>query len=124
MALTAGLSTRPFRGLHSIPEVTCTGSPLPPDTHVFALALFSLPGHRKLAYVNVASEECSTTDVYTACVIDRQDSRRSRLVALVCDLQEGDWRLYGCNVTGFRSGDTFVTSWSLRVHYPSRCIIP
>lgn len=63
---------------------------------------------------------CSSRGTYSACVLDHADTRRTRLIMLVTDLAEGEVRVYGCNITSFRSGvDVHQVSWSLAVKLES-----
>ena len=115
-----GLSWSPFQGFHDLQEVVCSAEPLPPDSDVMSMVLFSdaLDKGDKtvLAAVNLKKGECSTAAEFTSCRIAHSDSRRSRLRALVADLTEGQSRVYGCNVSALVSGVRMETfSWSLTV---------
>lgn len=91
------------------------------------MTLFTPKNGRKLAYVNLKQNECSTSDVYSSCVTDRVHSRNSRLLSLAYDLAMDESRLYVCNFTGFRAGEVYLVSWSITVRslgmYPFTYVI-
>ena len=116
----SGMQYRPFRGLPSIQEVTCSGHTLEADVSIYAMSLFAVPAGRILAFVDLKDNVCSTSDVFAACVIEVSDPRRTRLVALVQDLGLGESRVYGCNITGTRGGKLHVVAWEVPVPGPSR----
>ena len=70
-----------------------------------------------MAYVNLKDSECSTSSVYSACVIDTKDSRKTRLITLLLDWQhEEEVKEFGCDVTGFISGlEVYAVTWKLKV---------
>lgn len=101
-------------------EVECSGVPLDSGTDVLGIALYTSEDRRVLAYVNMKNSMCSSRGTYSACVLDHADTRRTRLIMLVTDLAEGEVRVYGCNITSFRSGvDVHQVSWSLAVKLES-----
>ena len=61
--------------------------------------------------------ECSTSGVYSACVIDTKDSRKTRLITLLLDWEhEEEVKEFGCNITGFRAGlEVYAVTWKLKV---------
>ena len=111
-----------FEGIPSVQEVTCTGSALPADAKLVSITLFPLRerGHQ-LAYVMLLLQpSCSTSDVFSSCLVDERDSRRTALKTLVTDLRPGEAREYGCNVTLMKAGaKTESRLWTVRVERPS-----
>ncbi|KAK7490325.1 hypothetical protein BaRGS_00018486, partial [Batillaria attramentaria] len=111
-----GLSYGSFQGFPDITQVECSGETLPADHDLFSIALYQVSDNRVLAFVNLRKRECSTSHSYVACHIDDADSRKSKLRALVADLNEGESRAYGCNLTSLGSGgQAKLISWSLVV---------
>ena len=119
----AGLTSRFFKGIPSIHEIECSGRGLGSDVDLFGMTLYTAHDSRKLAYVNLKKNECSTSRGYSACVIDRADSRNSRLVTLLLGLRELESRRVGCNITGFRSGEAHILSWSIVIRQTRAYII-
>lgn len=116
----SGLISRRFYGIDDVYEVICTGHELPPGTDLLTLVLHTKKDDRVLAYFNMAKRECSTSENFVACEIDAEDSKRSRLKALIVDLKVGESRAFGCNVSAFGSGGRLqVLSWTLVLHNPS-----
>nr|KAG5701996.1 hypothetical protein BaRGS_015731 [Batillaria attramentaria] len=126
----SGLITRSFRGLHNIQEVECSGEFLDPGTSVLSMSLYLVRNDTVLASVNVATGACLTAGYFSSCTIDAADSRgsfsscrideansrRTRLAALVVDLEYGEERVYGCNVSVVESGTRMVSfSWRVTV---------
>ena len=91
----------------------CTGSKLTSDLDVLTLTLFTIPNNTILAYVNLKNNDCSTSSSYSACVIDHGESKKSRLLTLVMDMEEGETLSFGCNVSTFRSGIIGSVSWTI-----------
>ena len=112
-----GLTSRPFQGFHNIRVLECTGSSLDSSVDVMSMVLYTIPQDKVLASVYTLKGECSTSDGnFASCVIDAADSKKTRLRALLTDLLEGETRVYGCNVTSFRSGGRVkIITWSLVV---------
>ncbi|KAK7488919.1 hypothetical protein BaRGS_00019876, partial [Batillaria attramentaria] len=110
-----GLTRRPFRNISSVQEIECTGDGLSSDADVFAMTLFAVEDGQILASVNLKSSQCSTSHSYSACVINHNNSRKSRLITLAVDAEETDRKTYGCNVSSFRSGLVQSLSWSIPV---------
>ena len=108
-----GLTSRFFRGVPSIHEIECSGRELGPTVDVFGMTLYTTHDSRKLAYVNLKKNVCSTSGSYSACVIDRVNSHNSRIVTLLLDLQPLESRRVGCNITSFRAGEAHIVSWSI-----------
>ncbi|KAK7490330.1 hypothetical protein BaRGS_00018491 [Batillaria attramentaria] len=120
----AGLTSRPFRGHESVQEVDCSGEGHDPDASIFFMVLYRSPGNI-VASLNVATEECLTNDAFSSCIIDRKNSRKSRLRTLVVDLDEGQQKWFACNVTGVVSvARTKVMSWKLLVKRISKFTNP
>ena len=112
--LVSGMQRRPFRGLPTIQEVICSGETLDSDVNIYAMALFTLPTNRVVAFVDLKDNVCSTSVEFAACVIDVTDSRKTRLVTLAQSLEFGEWREYGCNITSLRHGTPYLLSWNIR----------
>ena len=55
--------------------------------------------------------------MYSACVIDTKDSRKTRLITLLLDWEhEEEVKEFGCNITGFRAGlEVYAVTWKLKV---------
>lgn len=109
-----------FRDIPSLQLVECSGELLDSSIDILGISIFTTVSHAVVAYVNLRSGECSTSGSYSSCVIDKSDTRKTRLVVLVDDLTENQSRAYGCNVTSFRAGHSHVVSWSISVHGLSR----
>ncbi|KAL8563675.1 hypothetical protein ACOMHN_035409 [Nucella lapillus] len=109
-----GLSTLQFQGSPNITEVQCSGRAMDLDGDLLTLVLFSLDRHRILASVNLKSRECTTSTLFTSCLIDEASSHRTKLRTLIVDLPEGRSRGFGCNVTWFKSSGRLVTRTSLK----------
>ncbi|KAK7490259.1 hypothetical protein BaRGS_00018420 [Batillaria attramentaria] len=102
----------------AILEVECSGSTLSGDADPLSMALFEKTRgqDRVLATLNLKNKECSTTDVFTSCVIDEKNSRKSSVKVLLLGLSQKETRVYGCDVTTLKSGDRpAITSWLLNV---------
>ena len=119
--LIAGLTTQFFQGFQDIQEVACTGAALPSDHNLLSMSLYRTDTEQVYAYANMASRECSTSENFVACDLDKANGKSSVLKALVVDLAEGQSRVYGCNLTSLMSGGRVAsTSWSLVVTRPSK----
>ena len=87
------------------------------------MVLFNDLHNTVLAAVNLKKKECSTAKKFVSCEIVENDSRRSKVKALVDDLAEGQSRVYGCNVSAFISGVRMqIFSWSITVQRLSKYI--
>lgn len=113
--ISPGMYLRSFRGINSLLEVVCSPRVLSSSQPIFAMTLYTAADNRVLAYVNLKDNECSTSESYSACNIDKLDSHKTRLVTLVDDLDRGQTRSYGCNITSLRHGQNHVITWSLEV---------
>lgn len=103
----------------TVQQVECSGHVLEPDVTLFGMTLFAGANHDVLAYVNLRDKECATSRVYSACVIDGSDYRKTKLMALVLDLRDDESRMYGCNVTSLKSGKGHIISWSIHLRLTS-----
>lgn len=112
-----GLSFHDYRNISSIQEVECWGGVLGDEVRVFSLVLFRTLDLSVLAYVNPLANECFTYGEFASCSIVSGDTRKSRLRTLAADLEEGEGREYGCNVTSFKSVAHLptVVTWSVMV---------
>ncbi|KAL8577607.1 hypothetical protein ACOMHN_036798 [Nucella lapillus] len=125
----AGLTVNTFQDLPMVQELSCSGHALGNDINLLGIKIFTLDNRQTLAYVNVKDEKCSTSGVYSACLIDPRDSRKSRLVTLLVGWgeEEAEEKEYGCNVTGFRPGlEVYSETWSLtvkKIRYKFRSLV-
>jgi hypothetical protein len=116
------MSSRDFRGFRSIQEVECWGGKLTSDVRLISLLLVRLPDSVTLASLNVITENCMTYSEFSSCVIESQDTHRSKVRVLVHDLQEGESRMYACSATTVTpQGKAVETQWTLRVFRSSKC---
>ena len=113
---TLGMSVSDFQGVPSIQEVECSGSGLTPNFDFLSMSLFTVRDDQSIAFVNFASKECSTFVGFSACIIQEKDSHKTHLKSLVLDLNPGQGRRYGCNVTVANArGKTEILQWFLEV---------
>lgn len=111
------MTAQQFRELSSIQEVECSGLSLDSDADLLSMTFFTSKDKRVLGYVNFGKRECSTSEVFVLCEMDNKDSRRTRLKALVSDLEAGETREFGCNVTSLKTGGwTKTFSWTVSVN--------
>ena len=122
----SGFTAGRFQGFDSITEMECSGGSLASDVDVLSLVIYDVHDDHVVASANVGKKECSTSGSFSSCVFDPRDSRRTKLRALVTDRwgekeEEEEWRVYGCNVTVFRTGGRVRTvTWMLRVERRSK----
>ncbi|PVD27102.1 hypothetical protein C0Q70_12253 [Pomacea canaliculata] len=110
------MTVRDFRGFHNIHEVECWGGHLEAEMNILSLKLYELTNHTLLGYLNHQTRECFTFMEFSSCLMDHADTRRSRLRVLVSDLDEGDTRHFGCDVTSWKAfGSTNTVSLSVSV---------
>ncbi|XP_025101742.1 uncharacterized protein LOC112568586 isoform X28 [Pomacea canaliculata] len=109
---------RAFKGIPSIQEVQCSGQALGSDVTVVGLTLYCANTSEVLAYVNVVSRECSTSNSYSSCFIATDDTRKIRVMTLAAEIDDGKYLEYGCNVTAFKTGKGLLVSWTTRVYSP------
>lgn len=109
-----GMTSRDFRGIHSIQEVECWGADLDTDVKLISLQLFELPQSNVLASLNVFTNNCMTYGEFSSCVIHPSESHRSRLRILVHDLEEGESREYGCTANTVNpQGNAIFKNWTI-----------
>ena len=65
------------------------------------------------AYMN--KRQCSTRHLFSSCLIDLTDSRRSRVRSLIRDLDPGESRTYHCQVGIFNSGAKII-EWNVTIY--------
>lgn len=116
----AGLRTQLFREIPFVHEVECSAKDAPSELSLLGIALFTATDEKNLAFVNLKDGDCSTSGSYSACVIDRNDFRNSKLVTLVTDLREAETRVLGCNITSFKAGKTHLLTWYVHVQQQSK----
>ncbi|KAK7490260.1 hypothetical protein BaRGS_00018421, partial [Batillaria attramentaria] len=110
------MKVRPFAGVPNIVELECTGKTLTTDMDLLSLSLYSIPGGKTLAYVNLRKKECSMSNAFSSCVIDAYDARATRVTVLVTGLSEHETRTYGCDVTSLEAGGRpKITVWRVTV---------
>ena len=69
-----------------------------------------------LASVNLVNNECTTSDSFSSCELNKKDDRKTNVKTLVMDLREGEERMFLCDVNNLRSrGRSDVTTVSLVV---------
>ena len=108
--------SRDFKGFPSLKEVECWGGSLEPEVKLLSLQLYSLPERTVLASLNVLTKNCVTFGEYSSCVINSDDTHKSRLRILVYDLVEGEGKEFGCTANSLKSlGNTKTLNWSIRV---------
>lgn len=118
--LIAGMSARDFRGIPSVQEVECTGGALEAEVHLLTLKLFRVADDVMLASLNHFTGDCVTSGEFSSCVLDRVDTKRSRLRTLVADLDEEETRRYGCVVGVLRNTDLAKFTWTVDVKRNSK----
>ena len=97
-------------------EVECSGQSLSSDVDVFLMTLFSLPLDHVIASVNLRNGKCITSRTFSSCAIDDKHSLSSKLKSLVVDMEEGEKRRVGCNVSGSQAeGRAVFFSWTIEV---------
>lgn len=118
----AGLTWGLFRGLPHVQEVQCRGDALPPDSSLLLMTVYGMSTHPALALLNMATRHCSTAHAFVSCHVHDSEPRRSHVTVLVTDLQEGESRKYGCNVTSVSAGGQVqTTAWAVSVQRLSKC---
>lgn len=80
------------------------------------MLLFTHRDDRILATVNIVTNECTTSAILSACVIFKQDTRKTKLKTLIMDLAPNHTRKYGCEISSVKSGDRARTdTWQYEV---------
>lgn len=70
------------------------------------------------------TSECLTSDVFSSCLMNDQDSRQAKLRFLLTDLAPGQSRAYGCNVTSVHHGrQARINTWVLIVEISSKLFV-
>ena len=106
----------PFQGIRSVLEVECSGAGLQADAKLVSLTLRQSYEDKFLASVNLVNNECTTSDSFSSCELNKQDDRKTKVKTLVMDLQAGEERKFSCDVNNLRSrGRSDVTTLSLVV---------
>ena len=101
----------------------CTSEVLSSDVDVFQMTLFALGDVKFTAYVNPLKGECLTSLTFSSCVIEDNDSRRTKVRSLVLDLEVDESRDYGCNVSTSKGPGEAIgtTGWRITVRSISEC---
>lgn len=113
-----------FKGLTSLPTVECAADGLEADVTVMSMTMYSVRDNNVVAAINILDSECSTSGVYSACVVSSQDKKRTKLVSIVPEAVKDEVAVYGCNLTVFRQGKGHIVSWSTSVRLPSMSVLP
>ena len=109
----SGMTSRDFKGIPSLQEVECKGEGLKPGVKLLSLKMYRVSDNAVLASLNVFENSCLTEHDFSSCYVDTSDTHQSKLKVLVDDLEAGESREFGCQVsTMSTSGDTYVYSWS------------
>ncbi|XP_025099971.1 uncharacterized protein LOC112567494 [Pomacea canaliculata] len=117
---TNGFSSGIFHGMATILQVQCSGETLDADENLLSMALYTLADEVVVVSVDLSSQECTTRGAFSACIIDKQDSRRTAIRTLVQDLPQDGSREYGCDVTSVKPGGrTRIQTWSYTLHNES-----
>ena len=117
---SAGLITRSFHGFQNVQEVECNGETLDADASLLYMVLYSPANGQLIASVNVATGECLTSGRFSSCLLNKANFRQTKLRTLLVDLQPGESRGFGCNITGVEAGgNTRVLSQVLVVRKSS-----
>ncbi|PVD27100.1 hypothetical protein C0Q70_12251 [Pomacea canaliculata] len=109
-----------FKGLTSLPTVECAADGLEADVTVMSMTMYSVHDNNVVAAINILDSECSTSGVYSACVVSSQDKKRTKLVSIVPEAVKDEVAVYGCNLTVFRQGKGHIVSWSTSVRLPMK----
>ena len=105
-----------FKEIPHIFELSCSADALEADANLLSMVLFRLSDDVILASLNMASRECSTSAVFSSCVIEETDVRKSSVKTLVMNLKEGETSRYGCEVSSMKSGERVtVAAWSVAI---------
>ena len=117
------MTFKQFQGHEGIYEVECSSDLLDSNTNLRDMVLYNVATDEALASVNVKSKECFTRAGYVSCGFQRFWPSRAKLRVLVVDLQFGESRLFGCNLTSSPSGSVINTvSWRIVVIRPRELI--
>lgn len=104
--------------------MTCAGDNFKADDKLLSMTLFTMSDDKVVASVNLADKSCMTSGAFSSCTVDDRDLSKTRLRTLVPDLQEGETRPYGCNVTVFVAGGRInIKSWSVSVRRLSKYLL-
>ena len=115
------MTSRDFKGIHSLQEVECSGEALRPEVKLLSLQLHRLSDNTALAFLNTYTNNCMTFGDFSSCFIDHKSAHQSRLRILVVDLDEGESREYGCTVNTMDSyGNPKTSKWKLALTRESK----
>ena len=110
------MQVRDFQGVQSIQEIECSGSGLDPTFDLLSMSLFTARDDKTIAFVNFAKKECSAYVGFSACFVMETDSHTTHVKSLILDLNPGQRRRYGCNLTAAtKEGKTVTVQWFLNV---------
>ena len=91
----------------------CSGRTLGPQVVLFSLTLYAIEDDVVLASVTLNKKECGTSSSFSACFVDDVNQFNTRLKTLVVDLEEGEHRMYGCNVSMNIAGRPEIIHWAI-----------
>ena len=116
------MQVRDFQGVQTIQELECSGSGLDPTFDLLSMSLFTARDDKTIAFVNFAKKECSAYVGFSACFVMETDSHTTHVKSLILDLNPGQRRRYGCNLTAAtKEGKTVTVQWFLNVLGKGEC---
>ena len=119
-----GMRSRNFKDIPQLQEVECLPAVKETDVKLLSVSLYSMPGKSVLVLLNVLTNSCLTHGEFSSCVMDSRDWREWKVRVLVADLEEGESRTFGCEVTAFTSrGKTRTSTASLLVTHHSKLML-
>ena len=116
---------QPFEGAAHVQKIRCSGETLPSDAELMSMVMYQAFDQRVLSVLNLNKQQCSTSAEFVSCAVDKLESKKSSVTVLVSDLQEGQWRAYGCNVSVLfpATGKNDIFSWSVTVRRHSKSCV-
>lgn len=115
-----GLSVKLFENNPAILELQCSGDVLQPASNIVTMVMYTAEDKEPIISINVGKDQCLSYKMFASCAALGENSRKTRISALILDLLEGETRHYGCTV-GFESrGWTDSVSWRLQVYRNSK----
>lgn len=114
--LFQGMHVRQFQAIPSIVELVCSGLSLPVDADLLSIVLYEKTPPAVLASLNLKTRECSTSNIFSSCVIDEKNSHLSKISILILGVASHETQEFGCDVTTYKPGDRpKIVSWSFNV---------
>ena len=91
---------------------------------LLSIEIYTADDKSVLVLLNILNDNCLTHGDYSSCVIDSNQSRKSKVRVLVADLKEGESRRYGCDVKAFTArGKTTKFTKSIVVTRTSEWVV-